>query len=178
MVSSGSCGGAWWVKVWTEWWKYGITVKTGLTQAQLHVICSNHNESTETAQVFCVQVKNSTQISDIPSVERLNYCTFSCNITYSWKSEGSLWREWSLLIFCPLCCACTRKHTLASYTSSEETLGLARDLEGEDSTKTSSSMSSWMGFMFEEDLGPGDFSEKHQRNQVKIKQLIPSSLSW
>lgn len=39
-------------------------------------------------------------------------------------------------------------------------------------------MSSWMGFMFEEGLGPGDFSEKHQMNHVKVKQLTQSSLSW
>lgn len=165
----------WVMKIWND------SENRTHTSSTLYVICSNHNESTESPQVFCVQVKNSTQISNIPLVERLKYCIFNCNIKYFWKSEGSLGREWSLLIFCLLCvegCACTHKHTLASYTSSEEMLGLGGDLEGEDSTKTSSSMSSWMGFMFEDALGPGDFSVKLQMNQVKVKELTASSLSW
>lgn len=57
----------------------------------------------------------------------------------------------------PVVCASS-----ARYTSSVEVLGLRWDLEGEDSSKTSSSMPSLMGFIFEEILVPGDFSEEKQ----------------
>lgn len=72
-----------------------------------------------------------------------------------------------LLLFCIRSCL----FFPAGYTSLVEVLGMYWDSEGEDSSKTSSSMPSAMGFIFAEVLVPGDFSKND-------KNITTESIKW